>query len=333
MDKVLKDDSSDYKHEVENTPFYKLKLAVRSVERRKYEALTEKEEIAETPIARDAIIGDSAHGNSAIDDNDEYEPQEHQTGLDDVPQLTTQAQTCRHTDEKEDDKRTNCPRNNDMITGRISQPTTQPPEEYWPTETPGAPKTERNRSLEGNKKTNQNSADDNDKEEIIQNEDDDISKDNDKAAEVAVQDPYNMPDNEHITQQVKRMYTTPIDIAVTEDQNTMGTDQEPREELNDGTDDDMTHDEERTPEPISTSTPKSQDYYSSHSNSVCSYIDTSNMEITCSPTERNIDHVYADMTKKQIREEIFEMKNRIKWLEDRAGKQQIGPTDLIEETS
>ena len=117
MEKVHKDDSSDYKHEVENTPFYKLKLAVRSVEKRKYKALTEKEEIAETPIARDAIIGDSAHGNSALDDNDEYEPQEHQTGLDDVPQLTTQVKTCNHTDKEEDDKMTNCPRNNDMETG------------------------------------------------------------------------------------------------------------------------------------------------------------------------------------------------------------------------
>ena len=26
------------------------------------------------------------------------------------------------------------------------------------------------------------------------------------------------------------------------------------------------------------------------------------------------------------------MKNRIKWLEDRAMKQQVGPTDLVEET-
>jgi hypothetical protein len=105
------------------------------------------------------------------------------------------------------------------------------------------------------------------------------------------------------------------------------------EEPNEGTDDDMTHDEERTPEPISTSTPKSQDYYSSRSNSVCSYIDTSNMEIMCPPTVRDVDHVYADMTKKQIREEIFEMKNRIKWLEDRAMKQHAVPTDLIKETS
>ena len=70
---------------------------------------------------------------------------------------------------------------------------------------------------------------------------------------------------------------TPIDVAATEDHDTMRTDQEPREELNEGTDDAKTHDGERTPEPISTSTPKSQDYYSSHSNSVYSYTGTSNM--------------------------------------------------------
>jgi hypothetical protein len=119
-------------------------------------------------------------------------------------------------------------------------------------------------------------------------------------------------------QHAKRMYMTPIDVAATEDHDTMRIDQEPREEHNEG-----------TTQPISTSTPKSQDCYSSRSNSVCSYINTSNMEITCPPTGRDIDHVYADVTKKQIREEIFEMKNRIKWLEDRAMMQQVVPTDLI----
>jgi hypothetical protein len=48
MEKVHKDNSFDYKHEVESTPFYKLRMAARSVKKRKYEALTEKEEIDET---------------------------------------------------------------------------------------------------------------------------------------------------------------------------------------------------------------------------------------------------------------------------------------------
>ena len=88
---------------------------------------------------------------------------------------------------------------------------------------------------------------------------------------------------------------TPIDVAATEDHDTMRIDYEPREELNERANDAKTHDGERTPEPISTSTPKSKDYYSSHSNSVCFYSDTSSMETTCSPTGRNIDHVYANM--------------------------------------
>jgi hypothetical protein len=171
---------------------------------------------------------------------------------------------------------------------------------------------------------------------------------------------------------------------------------EPHEEPIEGVDDAKTHDGERTPEhvskdahqhskltlmtaqddrdndttttphmkPISSSTPMSQDHYSSHSNSVCSYPDTSSMETTCSSTRRKFDHVYANMPrgstttlwdedvhlkemlvtqldllqqqaamdKKQIREELFEMKNRIKWLEDRAMEQQVGPTEPVKET-
>ena len=117
--------------------------------------------------------------------------------------------------------------------------------------------------------------------------------------------------------------------------------------------------------PISSSTPMSQDHYTSHSTSVCSYPDTSSMEATCPPTTRNFDHVYANMPrvhtttlldedvhlkemlvaqldliqqqaamdKEQIREELFGLKNRIKWLEDRALEQQVGPTEPAEETS
>jgi hypothetical protein len=99
--------------------------------------------------------------------------------------------------------------------------------------------------------------------------------------------------------------------------------------------------------PISSSTPMLQDHYTSHSNYTCSYPDTSSMETTCPPTTRYFDHVYANiprgstttlldedvhlkemlvaqldlpqqqaaMDKKQIQEELFELKNRIKWLE------------------
>ena len=109
---------------------------------------------------------------------------------------------------------------------------------------------------------------------------------------------------------------------------------------------------------ISTSSNMSQDHYTSHSDSTYSYLD---MEATCPPTTRNIDHVYANMTrvntsalldedvpmeeklvaqldmiqqqatmdKKQIREELFGMKNRIKWLEDRTLEQQVGPKETL----
>jgi hypothetical protein len=117
--------------------------------------------------------------------------------------------------------------------------------------------------------------------------------------------------------------------------------------------------------PISSSTPMSQDRHISHSNSACSYTDTPSMEATCPPTTRNIDHVYANMPrvdtttlldedvhlkemlvaqpdlilqqatmdKKQIREELSELKNRIKWLEDRALEQQVGPTETSSTTT
>jgi hypothetical protein len=78
IEKVHKDDSSDYEYKVEKVPFYKVKTAVRSV-KRKYEVLAENEEIVETPTARDAVMYNSTHGDSALDDNDEYEPREHQT--------------------------------------------------------------------------------------------------------------------------------------------------------------------------------------------------------------------------------------------------------------
>jgi hypothetical protein len=148
---------------VEKVPSYKLEMAVRSVKKRKYEVLVENEEIDEIPTAKDAIVGNFTHGDSALDDNDEYEPREHQTSLDDVPQLTTQVQTSHHTVEEEDAKMTSRPHNMDLETEQITQPTTQPPVEQWPTEAPEISKTKVNRSLEGQDETNQNTPDDTNK--------------------------------------------------------------------------------------------------------------------------------------------------------------------------
>jgi hypothetical protein len=179
-------------------------------------------------------------------------------------QLITQVQTCHHTDEEEDAKMTSHPHNKDLKTEQISQLTTQPPEEHWPTETHEVPETEKNRSLETKNETNQNTSDDNDEKEFVPNEnklpeDDDISRDDDKAAGEAINDPYTEPGDELPMQYFKRKYMTPIDVTASEDHDMMRIDYEPREELNEGADDAKTHDGERTPEPISTSTPKSQD--------------------------------------------------------------------------
>jgi hypothetical protein len=86
----------------------------------------------------------------------------------------------------------------------------------------------------------------------------------------------------------------------------------PNEEPLKGIDDARTHDEEYAHEhvskppcqdsnmthmkPTSSSIPMSQDHYTSHSNSACSYPDTSEMEATCPPTTRSFDHVDANMT-------------------------------------
>jgi hypothetical protein len=97
MENVHKGDSPDYELKVEENPSYKLEMNTRSARKRKYEALAENEEIDELPIVKDTIMDNSTHGDSALNDNDEYEPRGQQTSLDDVPQLTTQVQTCHHT--------------------------------------------------------------------------------------------------------------------------------------------------------------------------------------------------------------------------------------------
>ena len=96
--------------------------------------------------------------------------------------------------------------------------------------------------------------------------------------------------------------------------------------------------------PISSSIPLPQDRYTTHFNAACSYSDTSCMKAAYPPTTKNVDYVSASlphvnittllddnahvlemlvaqldltqqqaaMDKKQIREELFGLKNRIK---------------------
>ena len=81
-----------------------------------------------------------------------------------------------------------------------------------------------------------------------------------------------------------------------------------------------------------------------HDDVACSKPNTSSMEATRTPRTRNADHVYANMPrvdtstvldmvlqqaardKKQIQQEIFQLKNRVKWLEKRKLEQQVGPS-------
>ena len=102
-------------------------MNVKSARKRKYEVLAENEEIDELPTVGDATMDTSAHGDSALSDNDEYEPQEQQTSLDDVPQLTTQVQTCHHTVDEEDAKMTSCPHKMSLEAEHSPQIITQPP--------------------------------------------------------------------------------------------------------------------------------------------------------------------------------------------------------------
>jgi hypothetical protein len=188
--------------------------------------------------------------------------------------------------------------------------------------------------------------------------------DDDKTEERAVNKPYTKPGDEPTTQHGKRLHVTPIAVTAPKDHDTRNVDHEPREELHEGIDNAKIHDGEQPPEPISPSTPMSQDHYSSNSNSVCSCPDMSSVETTCPSSGRDHDHVYAStpcgstnapwnkddhlkemlatqmdmlqqqaiMDNRQVWEEIFKMKNRIKWLEGRIMKQQVGPTELTKET-
>jgi hypothetical protein len=76
MEKVHKDDSSDPGYMVEKVPSYKIKMGVGTVKKRKHEILGETGEIDEVPADRDTIMGNTTHGDSAIVDNVEYGPVE-----------------------------------------------------------------------------------------------------------------------------------------------------------------------------------------------------------------------------------------------------------------
>jgi hypothetical protein len=90
---------------------------------------------------------------------------------------------------------------------------------------------------------------------------DDISEDDDKAAEEAANEPYTEPRNKLTMQHKKRVSVSPIGVAASEDHDVTRIDQQSTEsgELcekpNEGVADAKTHDRERTPEPISSSTP------------------------------------------------------------------------------
>jgi hypothetical protein len=142
MEKIHKGDSSDYELKGEESPSYILEMNVRSARKRKYEVLAKNEEIDESPTVRDFIMDNSTHGDSALNDDDEYEPRGLHTSLDEVPQLTTQVQTCHQTVDEEDAKMTSCPHKMCLEAEHSPQIITQPP---------GAPEVsnkDKNRSLE-----------------------------------------------------------------------------------------------------------------------------------------------------------------------------------------
>jgi hypothetical protein len=159
---------------------------------------------------------------------------------------------------------TSRPHNLDLDTEQITQPTTQPPVEQWSTEAHEAPKTKENRSLEGQDETNQATSDDkkkgtylpkekldvgrNEEEELDPNEGiagenekppgtNDVSEDDDKAAEEDVDEPHTEPGDEYIIQHDKRMYVSPSGVAASEDHDVMRIDYEPCKEPIEGVDD------------------------------------------------------------------------------------------------
>jgi hypothetical protein len=146
MKKVHKDDSSDSELQVKKILLYRMEKDVETVKEKKYELLVETgmkrkyedlkatEEINEVSTERDTIMKDSAHGDFTTNDNDKHEPREHQTNLNDVPQLINRAQPNPHTDDEEDAKMTSQPTHTSLEAERVVPPTTKSPVEQWPTE-------------------------------------------------------------------------------------------------------------------------------------------------------------------------------------------------------
>ena len=165
-----KDDSSDSEHQVEKIPHCTMEKDGETVMEKKYEDLVETgmkrkyEDLKatveiEVSTERDAIMEDFTHGDFTAEDK--HERREHQTNLNDVPQLINRAQPNPHTDDEEDARVTSQPTHTSLEAERVVPPTTKSPVEQWPTEASEVTKTKENRSLEGHKKTKQDTPDDN----------------------------------------------------------------------------------------------------------------------------------------------------------------------------
>ena len=124
-------------------------------------------------------MGISTHGDSAIDDNIKFEPQDHQASLGVVPQITAQVQTGPHTKEVEEDAElTNCACDMDLAAVQLPQHTTRQQVKQCSNKAPGVSDKKRNRSQEGPAKTDQDTSNENkmndggdEEEELDLNED------------------------------------------------------------------------------------------------------------------------------------------------------------------
>jgi hypothetical protein len=105
-------------------------------------------------------MGISTHGDSAIDDNIKFEPQDHCTSLGDVPQITAQVQTGPHTEEVEEDAElTDWTCNTDLEAEQFPQLTTRQQVKQCLKEAPGVSDKKGNRSQEGQYETDQDTSD------------------------------------------------------------------------------------------------------------------------------------------------------------------------------
>jgi hypothetical protein len=166
--------------------------------------------------------------------------------------------------------------------------------------------------------------------------------------EGADDEPYTESDDEPAEQHDKSVHVPHIDDTASKDPENGGTYKEPTE----GVDDANRHDENYAPEHISRSTHQdnkmtlmtAQDDRDKdtvtmlHMKPVSSAITLPRVHTT-TPLEKdvhqkemmvaqlNLLQQQAVMDKKQIREELFDLKSRIRWLEDRAMERQDEPTE------